>query len=31
MKYRIAQDFEYVDKDYWHWWAWIEAEDAELD
>ena len=31
MSYRIAQDFEYSGKDYWHWWAWIEADDAELD
>jgi hypothetical protein len=31
MSYRIAQDFEYVGKDYWRWWAWIEADDAELD
>jgi len=31
MSYRIAQDFEYVGKDYWRWSAWIEAEDAELD
>jgi hypothetical protein len=31
MSYRIAQDFEYIGKDYWRWSAWIEAEDAELD
>jgi hypothetical protein len=31
MSYRIAQDFEYVGKDYWRWSAWIEADDAELD
>jgi TIR domain/YEATS family len=31
MSYRIAQDFQYVGNDYWRWWAWIEAEDADLD
>jgi hypothetical protein len=31
MSYRIAQDFEYVGKDYWRWSAWIEGSDAELD
>lgn len=31
MSYRIAQDFEYVGKDYWRWRAWIEGGDAELD
>ncbi|MGO7658253.1 pYEATS domain-containing protein [Rhizobium ruizarguesonis] len=31
MSYRIAQDFEYVSKDYWRWWAWIEGDRAELD
>lgn len=31
MSYRIAQDFEYSGNDYWKWWAWIEADDAELD
>lgn len=29
--YRIEQDFEYVGNDYWKWWAWIAAEDADLD
>ena len=31
MSYAIAQDFEYVGKDYWRWRAWIEADGAELD
>jgi hypothetical protein len=31
MSYRIAQDFEYVGKDYWRWSAWIEGDDAELN
>lgn len=31
MSYQIAQDFEYAGNDYWRWWAWIEADDAELD
>ncbi len=31
MSYRIAQDFEYVGKDYWRWWAWIEGDREELD
>jgi hypothetical protein len=31
MSYRIAQDFEYSGNDYWRWWAWIEADAAELD
>jgi hypothetical protein len=31
MSYRIAQDFEYSGNKYWRWWAWIEADDAELD
>lgn len=31
MSYRIAQDYEYAGKDYWHWSAWIEADRAELD
>jgi hypothetical protein len=31
MTYRIAQDYEYVGKDYWRWSAWIEGDDAELD
>jgi len=31
MSYRIAQDFEYAGKDYWRWWAWIDADDSELD
>jgi hypothetical protein len=31
MSYRIEQDFQYVGNDYWHWGAWIEGEDAELD
>jgi transcription initiation factor IIF auxiliary subunit len=32
MSYRIVQDYEYVGKDYWRWWARIEADDdAELD
>ncbi|NZD66260.1 TIR domain-containing protein [Rhizobium sp. WYCCWR 11290] len=31
MSYRIAQDFEYVGKDYWRWWSWIEGDGAELD
>lgn len=31
MSYRIGQDFEYAGNDYWRWWAWIEASDAELD
>lgn len=31
MSYRIAQDFEYVGHDYWHWRAWIEAGADELD
>ncbi len=30
MSYRIAQDFSYVGRDYWHWWAWIEAEPDAL-
>ena len=25
--YRIEQDFEYAGKDYWHWRAWIVADD----
>lgn len=29
--YRIEQDFEYVGNDYWKWWAWVAAEDADLD
>jgi hypothetical protein len=31
MSYRIAQDFDYVGNDYWHWSVWIEGDDAELD
>jgi hypothetical protein len=31
MSYQIAQDFEYIGNDFWRWWAWIDAEDAELD
>ncbi|KIU51789.1 MULTISPECIES: pYEATS domain-containing protein [Bradyrhizobium] len=31
MSYRIAQDFEYVGKDYWRWHAWIESGNTELD
>lgn len=31
MSFQIAQDFEYVGKDYWRWWSWIEADAAELD
>jgi hypothetical protein len=31
MSYRITQDFEYAGDDYWRWWAWIEASEAELD
>lgn len=31
MSYRIAQDFEYAGNDYWRWWVWIEAGEAELD
>jgi hypothetical protein len=31
MSYRVAQDFKYSGNDYWSWWAWIEADDAELD
>lgn len=31
MSYRIEQDFEYAGNDYWRWWAWVEAENAELD
>jgi hypothetical protein len=31
MSYRIAQDFEYTGNEYWRWWAWIEAGEAELD
>jgi len=29
--YRIAQDYDYVGKDYWRWRAWIEADPEELD
>jgi TIR domain/YEATS family len=29
--YRIEQDFQYVGNDYWKWWAWIAADDADLD
>ncbi len=29
--FRIAQDFEYVGNDYWHWWSWIAGSDADLD
>jgi hypothetical protein len=31
MSYRISQNFEYAGNDYWRWWAWIDADDAELD
>jgi TIR domain/YEATS family len=31
MTYRIAQDYEYVGKDYWRWSAWVEGDDDELD
>jgi hypothetical protein len=31
MSNRIEQDFKYVGEDYWRWWAWIEADGAELD
>jgi hypothetical protein len=31
MSYVIAQDYEYIGRDYWKWWAWIEADDEELD
>jgi hypothetical protein len=31
MSYQIAQDFEYAGNDYWRWWAWIDAEQTELD
>ena len=29
--YRIAQDYKYVDEDWWKWWVWIEAQDTDLD
>ena len=31
MSYRIEQDFKYVGNDYWRWWAWIEADKADMD
>jgi len=30
-KYRIEQDFRYVEEDWWKWWIWIEGEESELD
>ena len=31
MSYSIDQGFKYVGNDFWRWWAWIEADEAELD
>lgn len=29
--YKIEQGYKYMGDDYWEWWVWIEASDADLD
>ncbi len=29
--YRIEQAYKYRGDDYWDWWVWVEASDANLD
>ena len=31
VKYKIAQDYKYLDDDYWDWWVWIEGSEKHLD
>jgi transcription initiation factor IIF auxiliary subunit len=31
MALKIAQNYKYVEDDYWNWSAWIEGSDSELD